>query len=269
MVCHYCGATYKMPTMCPACKEPAIEVYGYGTERIENVTAMTFPDIPALRMDLDTTRNKDGYENIISDFSQGKAQILIGTQMVTKGLDFDKVSIVGVLNADTLLNFPDFRSGERAFNMLAQVSGRAGRRNTRGKVVIQTSQPAHPILAFVKAHNYLGYFQHELEERRRFNYPPFTRIINIYLKHRDETTLTIAASQYSQILRQLFGNRVFGPEEPYVGRVQSLYIRKIMLKIEINASMKKVKDILRHTYESFMENKDFRSLQVYYDVDPM
>lgn len=269
MVCHYCGATYKLPTICPACKEPAIEVYGYGTERIEEIAESSFPGARIMRMDLDTTRNKDSYLNIINDFSLGKADILVGTQMVTKGLDFERVSLVGILNADNLINFPDFRASERAFNMLEQVAGRAGRRNKRGLVIVQTSQPAHPILSYLQAHNYEGFYEHELEERRRYGYPPFTRVINIYLKHRDENLLIRAAAGYAETLRHLFGNRILGPDEPHIARIQSLYIRKIMLKVEIQASMSKVKAILRSVYEAQMADKSLRSLVVYYDVDPM
>lgn len=269
MVCHYCGATYKLPTICPACKEPAIEVYGYGTERIEEIAESSFPGARIMRMDLDTTRNKDSYLNIINDFSLGKADILVGTQMVTKGLDFERVSLVGILNADNLINFPDFRASERAFNMLEQVAGRAGRRNKRGLVIVQTSQPAHPILSYLQAHNYEGFYEHELEERRRYGYPPFTRVINIYLKHRDEDMLIRAAAGYAETLRHLFGNRILGPDEPHIARIQSLYIRKIMLKVEIQASMSKVKAILRSVYEAQMADKSLRSLVVYYDVDPM
>ncbi len=269
MVCHYCGATYKLPTICPACKEPAIEVYGYGTERIEEIAESSFPGARIMRMDLDTTRNKDSYLNIINEFSLGKADILVGTQMVTKGLDFERVSLVGILNADNLINFPDFRASERAFNMLEQVAGRAGRRNKRGLVIVQTSQPAHPILSYLQAHNYEGFYEHELEERRRYGYPPFTRVINIYLKHRDEDLLIKAAAGYAETLRHLFGNRILGPDEPHIARIQSLYIRKIMLKVEIQASMSKVKAILRSVYEAQMADKSLRSLVVYYDVDPM
>lgn len=269
MVCHYCGATYKLPTICPACKEPAIEVYGYGTERIEEIAESSFPGARIMRMDLDTTRNKDSYLNIINDFSLGKSDILVGTQMVTKGLDFERVSLVGILNADNLINFPDFRASERAFNMLEQVAGRAGRRNKRGLVIVQTSQPAHPILSYLQAHNYEGFYEHELEERRRYGYPPFTRVINIYLKHRDEDLLIKAAAGYAETLRHLFGNRILGPDEPHIARIQSLYIRKIMLKVEIQASMSKVKAILRSVYEAQMADKSLRSLVVYYDVDPM
>lgn len=269
LVCHYCGASYPLPNICPSCKEPGIEILGYGTERIEDEITNIFPDYKILRMDLDTTRNKDSYENIIDDFSNHKADILVGTQMVTKGLDFGDVNLVAVLNADTIINFPDFRSSERAFNMLEQVSGRAGRRDTQGKVIVQTTNPNHPIIGFLKNHDYLGFYNHEIEERRLFNYPPFTRVIYIYLKHRNNDTLTEIASIYASKLRELFGNRIFGPEEPMVARVQSLHIRKIMLKVEINASMKKVKTILRNTYEQMHQHPRMKGMIVYYDVDPM
>lgn len=268
LVCHYCGATYPLPDVCPSCKEPGMEVVGYGTERIEEEISEVFNGTKILRMDLDTTRNKDSYENIIEDFSGHKADILVGTQMVTKGLDFGDVSVVSILNADAIINFPDFRSTERAYNMLEQVAGRAGRRNTVGKVMLQTHQPDHPVIGFIKTHDYKNYFTTELEERRVFNYPPFTRLVYIYLKHRDQDTLDSIAAQYGNRMRQLFGTRVFGPEEPMVARIQSFYIRKIMLKIEIAASMKKVKEILRELYVELHARSDMKSLIVYYDVDP-
>lgn len=269
LVCHYCGASYPLPNVCPSCKEPAVEILGYGTERVEDEVANLFPDHRILRMDLDTTRNKDGYENIIDDFSNHKADILVGTQMVTKGLDFGDVSMVAILNADSIINFPDFRSTERAFNMLEQVSGRAGRRTEEGAVIVQTSNPTHPVINFLKNHDYVGFFNHEIEERKLFNYPPFTRVIYIYLKHRDNNNLSEISTIYASKLRELFGNRVFGPEEPMISRIQSLYIRKIMLKIEINASMKKVKQILRDTYEQMHQLPRMKGMIVYYDVDPM
>ena len=269
LVCHYCGASYPLPNVCPSCKEPAVEILGYGTERVEDEVANLFPNHRILRMDLDTTRNKDGYENIIDDFSNHKADILVGTQMVTKGLDFGDVSMVAILNADSIINFPDFRSTERAFNMLEQVSGRAGRRTEQGAVIVQTSNPTHPVINFLKNHDYVGFFNHEIEERKLFNYPPFTRVIYIYLKHRDNNNLSEISTIYASKLRELFGNRVFGPEEPMISRIQSLYIRKIMLKIEINASMKKVKQILRDTYEQMHQLPRMKGMIVYYDVDPM
>lgn len=269
LVCHYCGSVTPLPNTCPACKEPAIEIHGFGTERIEDEIQALFPEKKILRMDLDTTRNKDGYANIIDDFSHRKADILVGTQMVTKGLDFAGVSSVGVLNADTLINYPDFRSAERAFNMLEQVAGRAGRRDTEGTVAVQTTQPSHPVIIHLLNHDYMGFYNHEIAERQQFNYPPFTRLIYIYLKHREADTLVELATIYSNRLRQLFGSRVFGPEEPTVSRIQSLYIRKIMLKIEPQASIKKVKEILTNEYNIMRQNPRMKSLTVYYDVDPM
>ncbi len=269
LVCHYCGAVYPMPTLCPQCHEPAIEVVGYGTERVEDEVEQHFPDAKKLRMDLDTTRNKDSYDTIIDDFSAHKADILVGTQMVTKGLDFGGVSLVGILNADQLINFPDFRSAERSFNMLEQVSGRAGRREgQKGMVVVQTAQPGHPVVSFLMAHDYKGFYAHEIAEREQFLYPPFTRMIYIYLKHRDARAVDDIAVNHAAILRRLLGNRVFGPEEPAIGRVQSLYIRKIMIKLELSASPSRVKASLRDAQEELYANPASKGVIIYYDVDP-
>lgn len=271
LVCHYCGAIYPLPKVCPACKEPAIEIYGYGTERMADDAIESFGnDVKVLRMDLDTTRNKDGYERIIEEFSRGQAQILVGTQMVTKGLDFGNVTTVAIVNSDALINQPDFRASERAFNMMMQVAGRAGRREGRGVVAVQTRSADLPIFAYLQAHDYRGFYDEEIGERQKFNYPPFTRVINIYIKHRDRRSVDEFAVAYGRRLRDLFGNRVYGPEEPSVARVQSLFIRKIMLKVEVNASMKKVKDILRNLLIE-MRNSTVaaaKSAIVYYDVDP-
>ena len=271
LVCHYCGSVYPMSAVCPACKEPAVDVFGYGTERVEDEVEAAFPGAKIQRMDLDSTRNKEGYEKIIRDFSERKSQILVGTQMVSKGLDFEGVSSVVVVNADMMVNIPDFRSAERAFNMLEQVAGRAGRRENGGRVAIQTRQPEHPLFSFVARHDYDGYYRNELAERKEFCYPPFTRLIYIYIKHRDPREADIIAAEYSRQLHNLLGNRVFGPEEPAVGRVQNLYIRKIMLKIEVEASMKKVRDLLRNLYEWMHSNgpSAMKGATVYYDVDPM
>lgn len=267
--CHYCGAVYPLPKVCPQCHEPAIEIIGYGTERVEEEVEANFKGKRILRMDLDSTRSKDAYANIIDDFSEGKARILVGTQMVTKGLDFAGVEMVGILNADSLINMPDFRASERAFNMLEQVSGRSGRReNRQGVVVIQSYQPTHPIISFVRQHDFQGFFNHEIEQRKAFAYPPFSRIIYIYLKHRDIAALKSITGIYADYLRKLFGTRVFGPEEPLVGRIQGLFIRKIMLKVEVNASMSKVKELLRQAIVDLSGIKEMRSAQIYYDVDP-
>lgn len=269
LVCHYCGTPYDLPRVCPACREPGLEIIGYGTERIEEEIAASFPDIPVARLDRDTTRNKDDYERIIDEFSAGKDKMLVGTQMVTKGLDFGRVSVVGVINADATINQPDFRSAERAFNMLEQVAGRAGRRGDGGVVAIQTYTPSHPLFGFLISHDYVGFYNHEIEERRLYNYPPFTRIINIYLKHREQGRLHVLAGAYGRRLRELFGNRVFGPEEPHVARIKQLHIMRIMIKIETEASMKKVKHILRETYLEMDAARALNGAQVYYDVDPM
>ncbi len=270
LVCHYCGYTIPLPDICPACQLPGIEIVGYGTERIEDDIDAVFPGEKISRMDLDTTRSKNSYDRIIDEFSQHRTNILVGTQMVTKGLDFDAVSIVGILNADTMINFPDFRSHERAFDMLEQVSGRAGRAHKQGQVIIQTSNPDHDVIKFVQAHDYEGFYQHELEDRRQFGYPPFTKVINIYLKHRDDATVGELAVRYSGLLRQVFGTRVLGPMAPFVARVQNLFIRQITLKMETGASMSKVKKILRDLYEQMIAaDARMKAVKLYYDVDPV
>ena len=268
LVCHYCGAEYPVPTVCPQCKEPAIEIMGYGTERLEDEITQNFGQYKVLRMDLDTTRNKEAYGKIIDDFSQHKADILVGTQMVTKGLDFGEVEIVGILNADTLINFPDFRASERAFNMIEQVAGRAGRRSGQGHVLIQTYTPDHPVLDYAKRHDYEGFYNFELEQRRLFNFPPFSRIINIYIKHRDPRIVAETARVFVDKLRGSFGSRVSGPKEPPVSRVNSLYIRQIMLKIEPSANLAGVKNLLRHHFIELVSSPLTKGVSVYYDVDP-
>lgn len=270
LVCHYCGTQYPVPQVCPACGEPGLEIKGFGTERIEEEIVKQFPDVPMSRLDLDTTRNKDGYENVITEFSQRKTSILVGTQMVTKGLDFAGVSAVAVVNADMMINMPDFRATERAFNMIEQVAGRAGRRDTVGTVAIQTYNPSHPIFTHLLKHDYAGFYDEQIEERQLYNYPPFTRIIYIYIKHRDERVLDNLASRMGQELRQLLGNRVNGPDLPHVSRVQSLFIRRLMLKVEVNASMAKVKQLLLQLHDGMVNRfHEMKQATVYYDVDPV
>lgn len=268
--CHYCGTVYPMPAVCPSCHEPAMEIVGYGTERIEDDVKRYFSGRRILRMDLDTTRNKNAYSDIIDSFSAGRADILVGTQMVTKGLDFAGVALVGILNADALLRYPDFRASERAFNMISQVAGRAGRANsTPGKVIIQTHEPEHPVISFAATHDFKGYYEHELEERRAFCYPPFSRIINVYVKHRDSATADKNAILLGDHLRRLFGNRVQGPITPGVSRIKNMHIRRLMIKIEPQASLAAVKFHLRQLYATLHASDEGRSLTVYYDVDPM
>lgn len=267
--CHYCGYSMTLPNLCPVCGQDSVETYGYGTERIADDLNEIFNEYSVARMDLDTTRNKDAYEDIIEDFSSHKTDILVGTQMVTKGLDFERVRVVGVLNADSILNYPDFRSNERAFNMIEQVAGRAGRKNEVGEVYVQTTDPNNQIIEKVKTHDYEGYYDEQIDERQRFAYPPFTKIVNIYLKHKDERMVNSLAVNYVLELRKIFGNRVLGPEKPIVGRVANYYIQSIMLKMEANASMRKVKDLLRTVYERVSIDKNMRSAILYYDVDPV
>lgn len=270
LTCHYCGYTISLPVVCPSCGLPGIEVVGYGTERIEDSIESVFPNEKISRMDLDTTRSKQSYEQIIDSFSAGKTGILVGTQMVTKGLDFAGVSVVGILNADTMIRFPDFRAGERAFDMLEQVAGRSGRSKKQGLVVVQTSEPAHHVIDFVVKHDYEGFYEYELAERRKFKYPPFVKLINIYLKHKEDAVVSEMAVRYSVLLRQVFGERVLGPESPIIARVQNLYIRQIVLKIENEASMQKVKTILRNLHEQLLTlDSRMKSTRLYFDVDPV
>ncbi len=267
--CHYCGYTQMLPKLCPVCGQNSIRIFGYGTERIAEELHQEFEGYRVARMDLDTTRNKDAYQEIIEEFARHETDILVGTQMVSKGLDFGDVTTVGVLNADTLLNFPDFRSNERAFNMLEQVAGRAGRRKEKGAVMIQTVNPQHEVLKFVKAHDYVSFYESEIQERNKFGYPPFAKVINIYLKNRDALACDRGAVTFSNALRNVFGDRVLGPEKPFVSRVATFYLQSIMLKIESGASMKKVKDLLRSILAGIASNPDIKSSMVYYDVDPV
>lgn len=269
LVCHYCGTTFEMPKLCPLCHQPDIETVGYGTERIEEDLNQIFPQGRILRMDLDTTRNKNSYENIIDGFSRHNADILVGTQMVTKGLDFNNVSTVAVLSADELINVPDFKSNERAYNMLEQVAGRAGRRNgMESEVIIQTYQPEHYIFPIIQSHDYKAFYNHEIEERRTFSYPPFSHLIYIYLRGKDAVRLAGFAESYATALRRLLGNRVTGPNQPKVSKIKSLYIQKIMLKIEYDAAMSKVRDILKSSYREMASHPDITSVFAYFDVDP-
>lgn len=269
LTCHYCGYTYQVPKSCPACGGVELMNRGFGTEKIEDDIKLIFPEARVARMDLDTTRTRTAYERIIADFEEGKTDILIGTQMVSKGLDFDRVSVVGILNADSMLNYPDFRSYERAFQLMAQVAGRAGRKNKQGLVVLQTKSPDLPLIHQVVANDYNGLYQTQIDERRLFKYPPFYRLIYVYLKHRKEEVLEQAADLMAGYLRNGLGERVLGPDRPPVSRIQTLFIRKIVVKIEQQASMSKVREYLQQVQRAIIEDERFRSLLVYYDVDPM
>ena len=269
LTCHYCGYTYQLPRSCPACEGVELMHRGFGTEKIEDDVKLIFPEASVARMDLDTTRTRSAYEKIIADFEQGKTDILIGTQMVSKGLDFDHVSVVGILNADTMLNYPDFRSYERAFQLMAQVAGRAGRKNKRGRVVLQTKSIDHPIIRQVMTNDYEDMVAGQLAERQMFHYPPYYRMVYVYLKNRNETLLDVMAHTMAEKLRALFGNRILGPDKPLVARIQTLFIRKIVVKIEQNAPMSRARELLLRVQREMIEDERFKSLIVYYDVDPM
>ena len=269
LTCHYCGYSYQVPRVCPACEGVDLRNRGFGTEKIEDDIKTLFPEATVTRMDLDTTRTRSAYERIIADFEQGKTDILIGTQMVSKGLDFDHVSVVGILNADTMLNYPDFRAYERAFQLMAQVAGRAGRKNKRGRVVLQTKNIDHPIIPQVILNDYEGMVGGQLAERQMFHYPPYYRLIYVYLKNRNETLLDLMAQTMASKLRSVFGSRVLGPDKPPVARVQTLFIRKIIVKIEVNAPMVRARELLMQVQKEMIAEDRFKSLIVYYDVDPM
>ena len=268
LTCHYCGYTYSVPKSCPACGGVELVNRGFGTEKVEDDIKQIFPDATVARMDMDTTRTRTAYERIINDFQEGKTDILIGTQMVSKGLDFDRVSVVGILNADSMLNYPDFRSYERAFQLMAQVSGRAGRKNKRGLVVLQTKSPDIPLIHQVVTNDYNALYSEQCAERSMFRYPPFYRLIYVYLKHRKEDVLEQAADCMALYLRNGLGDRILGPDRPPVGRIQTLFIKKIVIKVEQQASMSKIRTYLQQVQRAIMEDERFKSLMVYYDVDP-
>ena len=267
MVCHYCGKTYNIPQMCPNCESNELSSRGYGTERIEEQLQAILPEARIARMDLDTTRSRQNYEQILHDFEEGKTDILIGTQMVTKGLDFDRVSLVGILSADTMLAQPDFRSYERAFQLMEQVAGRAGRKGSVGHVVLQTRDAGNAIVQQVVNHDYEGMYAEQAEERELFRYPPFCRVIFIYLKHRNESVVDSLSKDFASLLGQVFGERVLGPDTPPVGRVQKMHIRKLILKMELSAPMSAVRERLLALQEQVLQMPGYRSAQVYYDVD--
>ena len=269
LTCHYCGYTYRVPTECPCCGGTDLRTRGYGTEKIEEQVREVFPEAHIARMDLDTTRTRNAYERIISDFSAGRTNILIGTQMISKGLDFDKVSVVGIINADGMLNQPDFRAYEHAFMMMSQVSGRAGRKHKRGLVILQTKQKDLPVIGYVVRNDYTALYQELIAERQVFHYPPYYRLIDVYLKHRQDAVVETAAVELCSRLRQWFGGRVLGPDKPAVAKVKQLNIRKLVLKMESGIDMKKVRKYLLLAQSQVLTDKRYTSLQVYYDVDPL
>ena len=267
MVCHYCGKTYNIPSACPNCESKDLSSRGFGTERIEEQLQALLPEARIARMDLDTTRSRQNYEQILHDFEEGKTNILIGTQMVTKGLDFDKVSLVGILSADQMLSQPDFRSYERAFQLMEQVAGRAGRKDAVGHVILQTRDAASAVVQQVVRHDYEGMYAEQAEERELFRYPPFCRVVFIGLKHRDEKVVESLSADFAHLLRQVFGDRVLGPDTPSVSRVQMMHIRKLMLKVELSVPMSAVRPRLLALQSQILAQPQYRSAQIYYDVD--
>ena len=266
--CHYCGYTEKLPNHCPSCFSEEFQEKGFGTEQVEEKLNELFPNYIITRMDYDTTRKKNSYQHMISDFEQGKIDILIGTQMVTKGLDFDNVALVGILDADSMLSFPDFRAYERAFSLMIQVAGRAGRKSSQGKVLIQTYNPDHKIFQLLKDYNLSNFTTQQISERKLFNYPPFYRLIGITLKHKNKSMLNQCAEQLSLNLKNSFGSRVLGPEFPFIARIRNYYNKHILLKIEREMSFSNAKKIINMILNNLKERKDFRSLRIVIDVDP-
>jgi primosomal protein N' (replication factor Y) len=269
LICHYCGFATNVPATCPACNSSGVTMKGFGTERIEDDLSLIFPEYQIGRLDLDTARTRRKIDQIMEDFETGVTQILVGTQMISKGLDFNNVGLVGVLNADNMLNFPDFRANERSFQLMAQVSGRAGRKKEQGKVIIQTSQPEHPVIKYVIENDYISLFNWQVQERQKYNYPPFSRMIEFSIKHKQEDIAQSAAFNFSTLLKKQFGSRLIGPEKPLVSKIQTLYIRHMILKIERNISLNKVRELIYLCTNELKTNPDFKSVIIVSNVDPM
>ena len=267
--CHYCGFTYGVPETCPKCGGVHLTGRGYGTEKIEDKVRELFPEARIARMDLDTTHTRNAYERIIDDFSAGRTNILIGTQMISKGLDFDNVSVVGILDADAMLNYPDFRAYEHAFMMMSQVSGRAGRKGRRGLVVLQTKNADLPVINQVVNHDFKAFARDLLDERSLFHYPPFYHLVYVYLKHAKNEVVETASLEMGGRLRQYFADRILGPDKPAVARVKTMHIRKIVIKLESSIDRNRVREALRYVQKQMMQDKHYAALHIYYDVDPL
>lgn len=268
LTCHYCGYTYPVPKQCPNCESTELLGRGYGTEKIEDRVRELFPEARIARMDLDTTRSAGAYGRIIDDFSCGRTDILIGTQMITKGLDFSGVTVVGILNADTMLNYPDFRAYEQAFQMLSQVSGRAGRRDERGLVILQTKSADLPVIQQVVAGDFHTFARDLLEERSMFRYPPFYHLVYVYLRHRNEQLVDSAAIEMASRLRQAFADRVLGPDKPAVARVKTESIRKIVIKLEQGINLPLARQCMAEARTQLLQDKRYAAMTVFFDVDP-
>jgi primosomal protein N' (replication factor Y) len=268
LVCHYCGYAHTVFDKCDNCRCNDIRTRGFGTEKVEEELQIYFPDAKVKRLDLDSAKGKHAYSNIIGDFENGRIDILVGTQMVSKGLDFDNVSLVGVLDANQMLNFPDFRAYERSYQLMAQVGGRAGRKNKQGKVVIQTISPENEIINQISKNDYETMFLTQVSERKQFQYPPFNRLINITLKHKNKEVLDKAARLFAVSLRERLDAQVIGPEYPIVGKIYELYLKNILIKLHKNNSIHFNKKMIIETGKQLIEMDEFKSVQVIYDVDP-
>lgn len=268
LTCHYCGFGMEQMGSCLACGSTNLQPKGFGTEKVEDELSVFFPDAVIERIDLDSTRSRSSYERIISGFEQGKIDILVGTQMVSKGLDFDRVSLVGILNADNMLNFPDFRAFERSFQLITQVSGRAGRKGKQGLVIIQTAQPDHPVIKSVTGNNFFTFWEWQLAERNRFHYPPFYRLVRITLKHKDKHHLEDTAENLAKTLRHSLGENVLGPEPPIISRVQGLYIIEILVKIKREQPLQRIKEFIRYSITMLKQKRETSTVVIAIDVDP-
>jgi primosomal protein N' (replication factor Y) len=270
LLCHYCGYHEKLKITCSHCGSIDLKLKGFGTEKIEEEMATLFPEIKVMRMDLDTTRTKDAYKNIIQDFEEHNIDVLVGTQMVTKGLDFDNVGLVGIMNADNLLGWPDFRAHERAYHLMSQVSGRAGRKKKRGKVIIQSYNPEHSIIRDVMDHRYENMYANEILQRKNFEYPPFFRMVQLTIVHQNVDLVNAGSAFLVEKLKAIFGSkRVLGPEFPYVSRIKNKYHKQIVLKIDKQYKLSQTKGALKNEIQMFLSNEHFRSLRVIVNVDPM
>jgi len=269
LICHYCGSSSGMLAKCGNCSSTDLVMKGYGTEKLEDELKALYPEAKIIRMDMDTTRRKGAFDRIISDLEKGKTDILIGTQMISKGLDFEGLTVVGIVNVDNMLHFPDFRSHEKCFQLIEQVSGRAGRRSKKGKVIVQTADPNHPVMNQVMFHDYMRMYLAQRDERREFGYPPFTRLIRIFVKHKDRRVVKETSQALAGLLRKSLGKRVLGPEFPLISRIQSYYIMTILLKIEKDKPMIKVKELIDMALKKTRDRHKSQSLRIYADVDPL
>jgi primosomal protein N' (replication factor Y) len=269
LMCHYCGHSTAVPHQCPECNDPQLVTRGFGTEKLEEEVSILFPGYGIARMDFDTTRTRRRYERIIRDFEGGKTRILIGTQIVTKGLDFDNVGLVGVLHADNLLNFPDFRSFERSYQLMEQVAGRAGRRDSQGIVVIQTSNPSHPVIHHIHHGDYHSMYMSQMEDRQAFDYPPYTRLLRINLRHESRETVDKASRELAENLRRVITAPVIGPQSPVIGRVQQMQLMNILVKLPRTARMSDLKKLIKSEIDALKSRREYRKMFIIPDVDPV